>query len=176
MPKLPSFKETYNKTGGIVTAVDLLKGLATLTGLEAPNVEGATGFIDTNYQAKVDATLDILTRHDFVYLHVEAPDECGHMGDAKLKTESIEAFDNYIVGPILDYQKENPDTRVLILPDHPTPCAIKTHTSNPVPYVMSGPGVKRVHSQSHYTENEAEKTASIYPYPWELLAKFLSSK
>lgn len=174
MPKLPSFKDTFNKTGGIVTAVDLLKGLATLTGLEAPSVVGATGFIDTNYQAKVDATLELLDDHDFAYLHVEAPDECGHMGDAKLKSEAIEAFDAKIVGPMLDYQKQNPDTRILVLPDHPTPCAIKTHTSNPVPYVMSGVGVTRSHNQSEYTEIDAEKTGVIYSYPWELLSAFFN--
>lgn len=174
MPTLPSFKETYNKTGGIVTAVDLLKGLAVLTDLEAPNVIGATGFIDTNYQAKVDATLDILSRHDFVYLHVEAPDECGHMGDEKLKTEAIEAFDKHIVGPMLQYQKDNPDTRILVLPDHPTPCAIKTHTSKPVPYAMSGPGLKLNHDKQGYTELLAGEVGKSYDFPWTMLSSFFN--
>jgi 2,3-bisphosphoglycerate-independent phosphoglycerate mutase len=173
MPKFPSFKSKYNKTGGIITAVDLLKGLACLSGLEAPLVKGATGFIDTNYPSKIEASLEVLKNHDFVYIHIEAPDECGHMGDEKLKVKAIEDFDKKVVSPVANYIKENPDTVLLILPDHPTPCSIKTHTSDPVPFVLYNPKISPDSTQV-YSEKEAKKGALNFQYPWELLDHFLS--
>jgi len=138
-PTFPLFYDEFHLTGGIITAVGLLKGLGRLIGFETPDVKGATGFIDTNYQGKVDAAFDLLKTKDFVFLHVEAPDEAGHMGDTALKIRAISDFDHHIVGPILDYQKTHPDLCILILPDHPTPISIKTHTGDPVPFVMTGP-------------------------------------
>jgi 2,3-bisphosphoglycerate-independent phosphoglycerate mutase len=175
LPKLPSFKEKYNLTGGIVTAVDLLKGLGKLSGLETPHIDGATGFIDTNYANKVKAGFEILENHDFLYLHIEAPDECGHMGDAKLKTKAIEDFDKNVIGPVMDYQKENPDTVILVLPDHPTPCNIKTHTNAAVPYILHYPGIES-DTAVHYDEFSAEKTNTVHHTPWELLEHFLHQK
>lgn len=173
LPELPSFKTKFGKTGGIITAVDLLKGLAQLTGLEAPQVEGATGFMDTNYANKLAESLRILDTHDFVYIHVEAPDECGHMGDEKLKTKAIEDFDKEIIGPIRAYVEKNPDTVVLVLPDHPTPCHLKTHTSKAVPFILYSPALVPDQSQ-HYSEKEAESGSLKFSYPWELLSHFLS--
>jgi len=174
-PKLPAFKDSYGLTGGIVTAVDLLKGLAVLTGLEAPDVKGATGFMDTDYNAKVQATFDILKQHDFCYLHIEAPDETGHMGRPDLKVTAIEDFDTHVVGKILEYQQKNPDTVVMVLPDHPTPCDIRTHTHEPVPYCLYYAGCDSK-TAAHYTENEAKKSGIELQSPWALLTHFLSQK
>ena len=171
-PVMDSFESKYNKTGGIVTAVDLLKGLGTLVKLETPDVEGATGFIDTNYAAKVKAALTILETHDFCYLHIEAPDEAGHMGDAQLKIKAIEDFDAKVVGPIRDYQAINPDCVIMVLPDHPTPCDIKTHTHEPVPFCYYYPSIKTA-SALTYSEANAKKTDIYYENPWLLLTEFL---
>jgi 2,3-bisphosphoglycerate-independent phosphoglycerate mutase len=171
MPKLDLFKDRFNLTGGIVTAVDLLKGLAKLTGLLAPNIEGATGFLDTDYAAKVQATLNLLEDHDFTYLHIEAPDEAGHMGDPKLKIQAIEDFDSKIVGEMLKYQKKEQNTVLMVLPDHPTPCRLKTHSSDPVPVSIYKPGIK-ADDTCHYNEKEAKKGSLKFSYPWELLAYF----
>ena len=172
IPTYPSFESMTGKSGGIVTAVDLLKGLAKLSGLEAPDVPGSTGFVDTNYANKWAAALDILDRHDFVYVHIEAPDESGHLGDAELKTKAIEDFDQNIVAKALAYADANPDTRILVLPDHPTPCEIKTHSHEDVPFAMMGPGVDS-NGQTEYTEEAAKRVGRLYETPWELLGRFL---
>ena len=171
-PKLPSFKETFHKTGGIITAVDLLKGLAKLAKLDAPNVKGATGFTDTNYAEKITESFAILDTHDFVYIHIEAPDECGHMGDEILKTSAIEDFDKHIIAPVLAYQKRNPNTVIAVLPDHPTPCEIKTHSNEAVPFAIYCPGIQS-NGAKGYSEIEAKKTHLVIKYPWELLQYFL---
>jgi len=172
MPILPSFKDTHGLTGGIITAVDLLKGLGVLAGLETPSIEGATGFIDTNYKSKLDAAFSVLETHDFVYIHIEAPDECGHMGDFKLKTQAISDFDKNIINPVLSYATQNTDTAVLILPDHPTPCAIKTHTSDPVPFIIYHPKLSP-NSISSYSEKSSLESNLEFKTPWELLSYFL---
>ena len=172
-PSLPSFKEKYNLTGGIITAVDLLKGLAKLAGLSAPDVKGATGFLDTNYKGKVESALDILKKEDFVYLHVEAPDEAGHMGDERLKVKAIEDFDQNIVAPVLSYVKNNSDVRMMVLPDHPTPCAIRTHTSDPVPFCMYGHEVGEDNHQKGYSEAYADESTYVFETPWQLTDTFL---
>lgn len=139
--QLESYTSLYGLGGGVVSAVDLLKGIAKLAGLEAPEVEGATGFLDTNYQGKVDAALEILEREDFVFIHIEAPDECGHMGDAQKKTQAIEEFDSRVVAPVFQWLEDAGEPYTLLLcTDHRTPVALKGHTSEPVPMaVMKGP-------------------------------------
>jgi len=174
-PKMPSFKSKFKKTGGIITAVDLLKGLGKLADLKTPNVQGATGFIDTNYEEKVKEATNILNSHDFCYLHIEAPDEAGHMGDVNLKIQAIEDFDKKVVGPILDYQKENPDCVIMVLPDHPTPCDIKTHTHEPVPYCYYHKSIQSKSLKS-YSEKNAKTTNNHFNTPWDLLNTFLSIK
>lgn len=134
---LPSFQELYHMTGAVISAVDLVKGIGRLAGLDAINVPGATGFIDTNYAGKVKAALEVLEKKDFVFVHVEAPDECGHMGDRQLKIEAIEAFDREIVGPILTkLQEMGQPYRLIIGTDHRTPLSVRNHTAEPVPIVM----------------------------------------
>ena len=151
--QLESYKTLYGLAGGVISAVDLLKGIAKLAGLEAPDVVGATGFLDTNYQGKVDAALEILERKDFVYVHIEAPDECGHMGDAQKKTFAIEEFDAKVCAPILQWLEERGEPYTLILcTDHRTPVALKGHTAEPVPMaVLRGP-VGDIEAQAAFDE------------------------
>ncbi len=139
--QLPGYQELYGLEGVVVTAVDLVRGLGVLAGLDTPRVEGATGLIDTNYEGKVEAALDALQHSDFAYVHVEAPDECGHMGDAKLKTEAIELFDARVVAPIWqELEKRGEPYRLLVTMDHRTPIELRGHTAEPVPLAtLEGP-------------------------------------
>ncbi len=138
---LPAYEKLFGLTGGVISAVDLVRGIGRLAGLETPLVPGATGFIDTNYQGKVQAALDILKRKNFVLIHVEAPDECGHMGDPLKKIGAIEAFDQQVVGPMLQgLQALGCPYRLIIGTDHRTPVSVRNHTRDPVPMVvMEGP-------------------------------------
>ncbi len=174
IPTLPSFKETYGMTGGIITAVDLLKGLGKLAGLETPHIPGATGFLDTDYSAKIAHAFDLLNDHQFVYIHVEAPDEAGHMGNPKLKTQAISDFDAHIMGPVRQYQNQHPNTVILVLPDHPTPCALKTHTREAVPFILHYKGIT-TNNATCYSETEGKQTGLFFKTPWELTSHFLSS-
>jgi len=142
-PTMPSFTEKYGLKGAMISAVDLLKGIGRYAGLEVIDVAGATGNIDTNYEGKVQAALQALKRLDFVYLHVEAPDEMGHEGNTELKVKAIELFDERVVGPVVEgLEKSGEDWRVLLLPDHATPISIKTHSRDPVPFTIAGTGVQ----------------------------------
>jgi len=135
-PSMPTFKERYGMEGALISAVDLTRGLGVYAGFEILRVPGATGYIDTNYEGKAEAALRALETVDFVYLHVEAPDEAGHQGDAQTKVMAIEDFDKRIVGPVWRGLNRFKAYRILLLPDHPTPIALKTHTSDPVPYAI----------------------------------------
>ncbi|MDD2237819.1 MAG: cofactor-independent phosphoglycerate mutase [Kiritimatiellae bacterium] len=135
--RLPSYETLYGLRGGVVSAVDLVRGLGVLAGLDAPKIPGATGFLDTNVQGKVDAALRLLHDGDYVYLHLEAPDECGHMGDAQAKVQAIEMYDYQVVRPIWEALERAGEPYVMILcMDHRTPVAIKGHTREPVPVVI----------------------------------------
>ena len=141
-PVMPSFAEKYGLKGAMISAVDLLKGIGRYAGLEVIDVPGATGTIDTNYEGKVQATLEALKSCDFVYLHIEAPDEAGHEGNTLLKVRAIEQFDEKVVGPVIEgLEKSGEDWRVLLLPDHATPISIKTHSRDPVPFTIAGKGI-----------------------------------
>jgi 2,3-bisphosphoglycerate-independent phosphoglycerate mutase len=142
-PQIPSFREQYGIDGAVISAVDLHKGLAIYAGLEPISVPGATGWLDTNYEGKVDYALKALHSKDFVFLHVEAPDEAGHQGDVQAKVQAIEDFDAKVVGPMLEgLQQQFGAFRVLLLPDHPTPLVLKTHVREPVPIALYGSGVE----------------------------------
>jgi 2,3-bisphosphoglycerate-independent phosphoglycerate mutase len=134
-PKAPSYKEVYGIEGSVISAVDLMKGIGKMLGLSTPYIEGATGFIDTNYEGKINAAYDALKSMGFAYVHIEAPDEAGHMGDLDLKIKAIELFDKKIVGPALDMADEF-ELKIACLPDHPTPISLKTHTNDPVPFAV----------------------------------------
>ena len=139
-PKLPRFNIQYKgKIGAIISAVDVIKGIGRCSGMTVLHVPGATGFVDTNYKGKAEAALAALETHDFVYLHVEAIDECSHMGDLTLKLQAIEEFDKYIVSPVLKALEGRDDVNVAVLPDHPVPIKLRQHTTTPVPVAAAGP-------------------------------------
>ena len=140
-PNLPLFSEKFGVNGGIISAVDLVNGLGRLAGLEVINVPGITGYYDTNYHGKAEYALKALETKDFVFIHIEAPDEAGHNGDIKAKISAIEHIDREIIGAILNRFNENDDVRILVLPDHPTPVKLRTHTSDPVGFVLFGKGI-----------------------------------
>ncbi len=135
-PRVPKFKDKYAIDGAMVSAVDLTKGLGVCAGFEILKVPGVTGYLDTNYAGKAEYSLKALERVDFVYVHVEAPDEAGHSGNFKDKVKAIEDFDALVVGAILRGAKAFPEYRVLLMPDHPTPIELKTHSDEPVPFVI----------------------------------------
>jgi 2,3-bisphosphoglycerate-independent phosphoglycerate mutase len=142
-PNMPTFHERFGLSGAMISAVDLLKGIGVYAELEVIDVPGATGTIDTNYAGKVEAALKALERVDFVYLHVEAPDEAAHEGDMELKIKALEIFDREVVGPTIEGLKtRGKNWRVLLLPDHATPIEIKTHSHDPVPFAIMGKGIK----------------------------------
>jgi len=153
-PQLPTYKEKYGLSGALVSAVDLAKGLGLCAGLEVLNVPGATGWLDTNYAGKTEQALGALGKVDFVYLHVEAPDEAGHSGSCKDKLKAIGDFDAFVVGPVLKGLEERfREYRVLLLPDHATPLKIRTHTDEPVPFVIYDSREKKNNEGVSYDES-----------------------
>lgn len=164
---LEPYAKLYGLSGGVITAVDLVRGLGRLIGLEPVYVEGATGFIDTNYEGKVAAALDVLKKHDFVFVHIEAPDECGHIGKADLKLGAIEAFDKRVVGPVWSaLEKAGAPYRLIICTDHRTPVSVRGHTREPVPMaVLDGP-VGNVSREAAFDETVNGGKAEIKVYDW----------
>ncbi len=160
-PSAPPFEKLYAKKGCMISAVDLMVGLGRLTGLYIPEIEGLTGFIDTNFSGKVNAALEFLASGgDFVYLHVEATDEAGHMGDLQTKVRAIELFDKEVVGEILKgIEDMGQRARIAVLPDHPTPLKIKTHTAEPVPFALFD--TKQDSGQGVYSENSCREGVFI---------------
>ena len=142
-PEMKTLIELYGlKSGAVISAVDFIKGIGVYAGLKPIEVEGATGLYDTNYEGKAQAAIDALRENDFVYLHVEASDEAGHEGDVNLKLKTVEYLENRIVKPIFEeVSKWNEPVTIALLPDHPTPCRVKTHTTDPVPFTIYKPGV-----------------------------------
>lgn len=150
---LRSFRELYGLAGGVISAVDLVRGIGRLAGLEAPRIPGATGFLDTNCEGKVAAALEYLRRDGFVYLHYEAPDECGHLGDAALKRQACEMFDARIVGPVWSaLEADGEPYRIVVVTDHFTPCSERTHTRDPVPLLWADGPVGSRNAEAPYDE------------------------
>lgn len=140
-PRMKTYQELYGKSGAVISAVDLLHGIGVYAGFRILRVEGATGLYNTNYEGKVQAALDAIREVDMVYLHIEAADEAGHEGDVELKIKCIEAIDSRVLKPVLEFaQNSGEEIAVALLPDHPTPCAIRTHTHEPIPFVIYKPG------------------------------------
>lgn len=137
-PEMPKFKEKFNITGTIISAVDLVNGIGKILGLNVVKVPGATGYYDTDYLGKAEYGLKALEKQDFLFIHVEAPDEAGHNGDLRQKVKAIEKFDSLVVGTILNRLKKKKDFRILILPDHYTPLSMRTHTAEPVFFALYG--------------------------------------
>ena len=141
--QLPSFLNRYGVRGSVITAVDLVRGLAGLIGWQVRIVPGATGYFDTDYHGKGSEAIAALAENDLVCVHIEATDEAGHAGDWRLKIAALEAIDRHIVKPLWQTALSgNGETRLLVVPDHPTPCSLRTHTSDPVPFCLAGSGVK----------------------------------
>lgn len=174
-PRLQSFKERYGLNGSMISAVDLLKGIGKLTGMDVIEVSGATGNYDTNFIGKAKACIDAFKHgKDFVYIHMEAPDECGHHGDTEHKIYSIEQISEKVVKPIIEYfEKNKEDFSMLICPDHPTPVSIMTHCSDPVPYLIYRSN-KKVKGVSSYDEESAKKSGISISSGVELMRRFLN--
>lgn len=143
-PSMKTLKEKFGiGSGAVISAVDLIKGIGVYAGLESIEVEGATGLYNTNYEGKAEAAIEALKKNDFVFLHIEASDEAGHEGDVDLKVKTIEYLDSRIVKPIYEeVSKWNEPVSIAILPDHPTPCAIKTHTASAIPFIIYNPEIE----------------------------------
>lgn len=176
-PSLPSFEGKYHKKGAMISAVDLLKGIAVGTGMANIHVEGANGGLHTNYEGKAQAAADALLKDgfDFVYVHVEAPDEMGHQGSVKKKVQAIEYLDERVIRPIreaLDKAKE--PYRLLVLPDHPTPIRVRTHTSDPIPYLLYD-SEKELRRIGAYNEREARISGILVEQGYELIQKLFEN-
>lgn len=157
-PNMKTFKELYGiKNGAVISAVDLVQGIGIYAGFELIKVEGATGLYDTNYEGKAEAAVNALNAVDFVYLHIEAPDEAGHEGDEQLKIKTIEDLDHRVVKYIVEKTAAmEEDVTIAILPDHPTPCEIRTHVHDAVPFLIYHPG-EAPDNVAEYNENSVEK-------------------
>jgi 2,3-bisphosphoglycerate-independent phosphoglycerate mutase len=171
-PQLPTLKERFGLTGAVISAVDLIKGIGIYAGLKPIRVPGATGYLDTNYAGKVAATLEALRHGDLVYLHVEAPDEAGHSGDLALKIKALEDFDSQVVGPLMAGLKELGDHRLLVLCDHLTPIAVRTHTPEPVPFILDDSRRPENHPRP-YTEAAAKESGLLLEQGADLLLRLL---
>jgi 2,3-bisphosphoglycerate-independent phosphoglycerate mutase len=173
-PAIPRFSDKYNRTGSVVSAVDLIKGIGICAGLDSVEVEGATGNIHTNFRGKAVAALNELRKgKDFVYVHVEAPDECGHRFEIENKVKSIEYIDDLVVGTLLEGLSEFEDYSILVLPDHPTPLSLRTHTSEPVPYILYRKGSEKYSGVNGYDEFQAQRTGIYIEDGYTLMDRFL---
>jgi 2,3-bisphosphoglycerate-independent phosphoglycerate mutase len=171
--RCPTLKDEFGVSGAMISAVDLLKGLGKLRGMEVINVPGATGWIDTDYEGKAEAAVKALKRNDFVYVHIEAPDEAGHGGYLKEKIKAIEDIDTRVMPIVLKGLEEmNEPFRLLFMPDHPTPISIKTHSSDPVPFLLYDCRVKEKAAQ-RFTEKAALATGLFIEDGYTILKKLL---
>lgn len=173
-PSLENFQTKFGKKGGVISAVDLVKGIGILAGMKIIDVPGATGNYDTNFAGKAQCALnELLGGLDFVYIHMEAPDECGHQGDIAHKVYSIEQIDEKVVKRLAEGLKAaNEDFRILLCPDHPTPIAVRTHVSDPVPYLLYD-SRKAVDGSDSYDEESAKNTGVFVEKGWQLMKKLL---
>lgn len=175
-PQVQNFREKTGLTGAMISAVDLLKGIAVGAGMRVYNVPGATGSIDTNFEGKAQAAVDALLKDgcDFAYIHVEAPDEMGHQGRIQDKVKSIEYLDSRLIAPIkAAMEAAGEDYRMLILPDHPTPLAIRTHTADPVPYLIYD-STRQLRKRDRLTEESARQADNFQPDGYKLLEEFIA--
>ena len=173
-PLFKTFKERFGKTGAVISAVDLIKGIAVYLGFDRIEVPGATGYLDTNYEGKAEYALKALKERDFIYLHVEAPDEAGHNGDLKAKIKAIEDFDAKVVGAVLAGIKEHKKYKVMALPDHPTPLSLRDHSGDPVPFAIYSSNGKKDGAGS-FDEEEAKNGSKRFEEGHKLMEYFLGS-
>jgi len=168
------FSSRFGIKGCAITAVDLVRGLAKLIGFDLIEVPGATGFIDTNYQGKAAAAIDALKKYDLVFVHIEAPDEAGHQGNAQMKKKAIELIDKHIIGPVFDALQQYESYRILVMPDHPTPVNTCAHCGDPVPFAMAGADVTGI-LHAPFSEANAAKSGFRIENGCELMEYFLKS-
>ncbi len=171
--KLEPFESRFGCSGTVITGVDIIRGLAVSMGMKLIEVDGATGYIDTNYVGKGEAAVRAVDEYDLVVVHVEAPDEAGHLGDADLKVEAIEQVDRHVVGPVLDAIRRHDAWKILIAPDHPTPVLTKAHSPVPPPFCFAGSSIDAVEKKP-FTERNAETGPMIDP-GYELIELFFRS-
>lgn len=171
-PRLPSFAQRYGKRGAMITAVDLLRGLAVLLGWRRIEVPGATGYLDTDYAAKGRYAVKALEDVDLVCVHIEATDEASHEGNAAAKVKALEEIDRHIVGPVYDALRAYEAYRILVSPDHPTPLRIKTHSHGYVPWAMAGTGIVP-DVATHYDDLSAAHAGVVFEEGWRLMGYFL---
>jgi len=172
--KLESFSKRFGLKGAAITAVDLVRGLAKLIGFDLIEVPGATGFIDTNYEGKGAAAAKALKKYDIVVVHIEAPDEAGHSGNAESKKKAIEQIDKHVVGPVYEAIQKYPSWRIMVLPDHPTPVKTGAHCGDPVPFAIAGANVEGIF-QAPFSESNAAKSGLRIDNGYELMEYFLKS-
>jgi len=176
IPHMPKFYEKYHKTGAIISAVDLLKGIGIYVGLEVVNVPGATGYLDTNYEGKAEYALKTLKNKDLVYVHVEAPDEASHGGKLQDKIGAIENFDRLVVKRVLEGLKQLKSYKIMIITDHFTPLSLKTHTQDPVPFAIYSPSVMNTETHfSGFNEREGQRSPVFIKEGFRLMDRFLGS-
>lgn len=175
-PIFKTFKEKFNIDGSVITAVDLIKGIGVLAGLSIINVPGATGYLDTNYKGKAEYALKSLEQKDFVFVHVESPDEAGHEGSIESKIKAIQDFDKFVVGTVLENIKKFGSYRILVLPDHPTPISLKTHTSEAVPFAIFDTSESEKDAVKAYSEKAIKESKLILKEGHKLTQKILFKK
>jgi 2,3-bisphosphoglycerate-independent phosphoglycerate mutase len=174
MPTLANFAERFGLRAAAITAVDLIRGLSKLIGWDVLEVEGATGFVETNYAGKGDRAVSALDEYDLVFVHVEAPDEAGHNADLAGKLHSLEQIDLHVVGPVLrKLQASSDEWRIMVLPDHPTPIKLRTHTAEPVPFAIAGAGMEHVLCEP-FTESSAQASDLHIDNGCDLMEYFLT--
>ncbi|MBE6843956.1 MAG: cofactor-independent phosphoglycerate mutase [Ruminococcus sp.] len=172
--QLDPFKEKYGLKASMISAVDLLKGIGKFSDMNVVNVEGATGYIDTNFAGKAKAAIEEFKNgQDFVYIHVEAPDECGHRNEVENKKKSIEIIDEVILGPVTDELRKMGDFKVLVTPDHATPLALMTHTNDPIPFIIYD-STKKIDGPSTFNENTAKETGNFIEIGYTIMNKFIN--
>lgn len=174
-PLLDNFSEKFGKKGSMISAVDLLKGIAICAGMNSVDVDGATGYLDTNFDGKCKAAIEEFKNGaDLVYVHVEAPDECGHRGEIENKVKAIEMIDEHILAPVVEFLRGYDDFAVLVCPDHPTPLSIRTHTSTPVPYLIYDSKNEINSGVKVFCEKEARETGNYIEKGFTMMNYFLT--
>lgn len=174
-PSLPLFEKLYGVKGSVISAVDLLKGIGICAGMNTPDVEGATGYIDTNFEGKAQKAVEELENgSDFVYIHIEAPDECGHRNEPENKVKAIELIDSRVLPIVLEALEKYDDYKVMILPDHPTPIVTGTHASDPVPFMIYHKKDEKDSGVDSINEETASKTGIFIEEGSSLMGRFLS--
>lgn len=174
-PLLDNFSEKFGIKGSMISAVDLLKGIAICAGMNSVDVDGATGYLDTNFDGKCKAAIEEFKKGaDLVYIHVEAPDECGHRGEIENKVKAIEMIDEHILAPVVEFLRDYDDFAVLVCPDHPTPLSIRTHTSTPVPYLIYDSKNEINSGVKVFCEKEARETGNYIEKGFTMMNYFLT--